>query len=354
MIKAGLIGTGGMGNHHANAIAQTHGLELRAVCDIESEKVQSFGAQHGISQVFTDPEKFVQEADMDAVIVATPDRFHRPAAIAALQAGKHVFCEKPLATDAHEAQAMLDAANAAGTVNLVNFTYRKSSALQKAAEWVASGELGRIYHVEAHYLQGWLLTNYWGDVRQNTRFQWRLSQAHGSGGVLGDIGVHILDFATFPVGEIARLRCKLKNFAEKFPGNQIGEYRLDANDTAVVTLEFKNDAIGSIRMTRCASGFKNALQLTVCGELGALQIDLDTSYDVIERCRVVDRDAQPWERLYCGEAPTMLERFVRAIETGEPEQPDFQRGVEIQKLLDAALYSDREAVEVDLRTFEGL
>ena len=109
-----------------------------------------------------------------------------------------------------------------------------------------------VRHVEAHYLQGWLTSQYWGDWRSSPHWLWRLSTRHGSLGVLGDLGVHIVDFATFPVGRIKTINCTLKTL-HKAAGDRIGEYVLDANDTAVITAEFANGAVGAITTTRWAT-----------------------------------------------------------------------------------------------------
>ena len=120
----------------------------------------------------------------------TPDPYHAPLTLQALKAGKHVMCEKPLALNHRDAQRMLAAAVKAKRIHMVNLSYRNWSALQAVAKLVHGGGLGEIRHVEASYLQSWLVGNHWGDWRTSPTWLWRLSQKHGSQGVLGDIGVH--------------------------------------------------------------------------------------------------------------------------------------------------------------------
>jgi predicted dehydrogenase len=265
-----------------------------------------------------------------------------------------VLCEKPLATSYPEALEMARAAAGSSLINMVNFSYRSSSALARAIEWCREGRLGRILHVDAQYLQGWLCAHYWGDFRQTPGLLWRLSTAHGSKGVLGDIGVHILDFATAPVGPIRSVRCRLHNFAEKVPGNTIGDYRLDANDSAFMTLEFANGAMGSVLTTRAATGHKNSLLLKIHGTKGALSIDLDAGYDQIDCCTVkADGLTTIWERLDTDSVPSIYERFIAAISSGQPDPVDFMRGAEIQKLLDACMVSHETDRTIELAGFEG-
>jgi predicted dehydrogenase len=352
MVRFGIIGTGGMANAHAHILAKLPEAQLHAACDLDQGRLGSYAEKYGIPATWTDPQAMLQEADIEAVIVAAPDKAHAPLSIAALEAGKHVFCEKPLATSHAEAQSMVEAARKAGTVNMVNFSYRNSSAWQRAKEWIQTGELGRIFHLEAHYLQGWLNSNHWGNYKEESQWLWRLSTEHGSTGVLGDLGVHILDFATAPVGEVAELSCRLKTFSGKVPGDRVGEYRLDANDTAAITLEFANEAVGTVTTTRCATGYVNALKLLVCGGKGALRLDLDEAYSMIERCRVdpVTHLQTPWERLYCGSTPGNHERFLQAIQNNERGEPDFARGAEVQRLLDASIESHEQRKPVQIRS----
>ena len=145
---------------------------------------------------------------------------------------------------------MAAAAEAAGLVNMVNLTYRNVPALQKARALIAGGEIGEVRHVEASYRQSWLVGNHWGDWQTSPMWLWRLSEAHGSKGVLGDVGIHILDFATFAVGMAPiSLQARLEDL-HKAPGDRIGDYPLDANDSAVMTLSFENGALGIIHASR--------------------------------------------------------------------------------------------------------
>lgn len=341
-MKVGIIGTGGMANMHANQYRKIDGVEVTAACDIDPQRVKAYAEKHQIDKTFTDVDDFLANADCEGISIVTPDSTHAELSIKALQAGKHVLCEKPLATNEAEAEQMAAVAQNTGLINMVNFSYRSSSAWQRAKEMVTGGELGRIYHFQAHYLQSWLTTTDWGDWKTSPGWLWRLSTGHGSHGALGDIGVHILDFATAPIGRTRNLFCQLKAF-DKVPGNKVGDYTLDANDSAMVTLECENGAMGIVAITRLATGHQNSLLLAIHGDKGALRIDLDKSYQMLDICRIgPEGKAQPWESIYCGHTPTNYERFVNSVRTGVQDQPDFVRGAEIQRMLDCCNRSARE------------
>lgn len=340
-IRIAIVGTGGMANTHAAEFRKIRGVELAAVCDVDENRAAEFAARHGGSaRVFTDFKKLLAGVPVDAVSNVTPDRLHAPLSLQALAAGKHVLCEKPLATNHRDALRMARAAKKAGVINMVNFSYRNSSALQKAAQLIRDGELGEVVHVEASYLQSWLSSRIWGDWKTSPGWLWRLSGKHGSKGVLGDIGVHILDFASLPVGRIRRIQARLKTFT-KLKGKRVGEYPLDANDSALMQVEYANGALGVIHTTRWATGHANSLFLRVHGTQGALYLDLDKSYSELEVCLGADIHKAKWATLKAPPTPSIYERFITAIRTGRPGEPDFARGAEIQKALDACFVSDR-------------
>jgi predicted dehydrogenase len=347
-IRIGIVGTGGMANVHASEFLKDPGVELAAVCDVDAKRAEDFTAKHGGSAlVFTDFKRLLAESSVDAISNVTPDNLHTPLSLQALAAGKHILCEKPLATNHADALRMVRAAKKAGVINMVNFSYRNSSALQKAAQLVRDGELGEIVHVEASYLQSWLSSKVWGDWKNTPAWLWRLSTKHGSKGVLGDVGVHIFDFASFPVGPIRRIQACLKTFTA-LKGKRLGEYSLDANDSALMQVEYANGALGVIHTTRWATGHANSLYLRVHGTKGALRLDLDKSYNELEVCLGDDIHKAKWTTLKAPPTPNIYERFITAIKTGKQGEPDFVRGAEIQKALDACFESDRlgQAIKV--------
>lgn len=347
-IRLAIVGTGGMANAQAEEFLKIPGVVLAAVCDVDARRAQEFATRHGgTAEVFTDLGKLLRQTGVDAVSNVTPDKLHAPLSLQAIAAGKHILCEKPLATNHADAVRMVRAAKKAGVINMVNFSYRNSSALQKAAQLVQSGKLGEIVHVEASYLQSWLSSSVWGDWKTKPAWLWRLSTKHGSKGVLGDIGVHILDFASFPVGPVRSIQARLKTFTA-LKGKRLGEYPLDANDSAIMQVEYANGALGVIHTTRWATGHANSLYLRIHGTKGALRLDLDKSYNDLEVCLGKDIHKAEWKTLKATKTPNVYQRFIAAIRSGKSGEPDFARGAEIQKALDACFESDKQGRAVRL------
>lgn len=339
-LRIGIIGTGGMANSHAEAFRGMRGVRLAACLDVVPGRAEAFAATHGIPLATSDLDELF--AAVDAVALVTPDRFHAEGTLAALKAGKHVLCEKPLTVTLDEARRVARAAAARPSqIGMVNFSYRRSAAVQEAARVVASGRLGELRHVHAHYLQSWLASDAWGHW-SSEKFLWRLQTAAGSGGVLADVGVHILDLTTAVAGDAARVRCGLRTFPKIADGvghTRWNGKRLDANDTALVELDLASGAYGVVQATRWATGHLNHLRVEVHGSAGALRFDLDESYEALHLCLGRDVRAAAWKTRVLRPAPTIYERFCRAIRTGKADQPDLARGAVVQGLLDACLRS---------------
>ena len=207
---------------------------------------------------------------------------------------------------------------------------------------VEAGEIGEVRHVQASYLQSWLTGRHWGDWRTEERWLWRLSSPHGSKGVLGDIGVHILDFVTYGTGlDIVALPARMQTF-DKAEGGVIDVYKLDVNDSVAMTVEFANGALGVVHMSRFATGKANDLDLLIHGEKGALKIWANTTDSTprgLPRPRHRDPDLEP---LDCPPTPRNEERFLIALLSGVNGEPDFRHATKVQKLLDLAFVSDAE------------
>ncbi|MFM9270058.1 Gfo/Idh/MocA family protein [Halomonas elongata] len=338
-MRLAIIGAGGMAGEHAKRFHALGDVEIVAVCDLDGDKARVFAETHGIPEACSDLAAMLARDDIDAVSNVTPDGVHRATSLAAIAAGKHILCEKPLATNAADADEMAAAAHEAGVINMVNLSYRDAPAIQLAHELVADGRLGRVMHVDASYRQSWLVSDAWGRWDQDSQWLWRLSEAHGSKGVLGDVGVHILDFASFPVGDIVEVTCRLKCF-DKAPDNRIGEYRLDANDSALMQVEFAGGALGTVQATRWATGHHNSLALSVHGDRGALRVDLDAARDQVQVCLGKDVHPARWTSVTAPPTPSIYRRFVDSIASGINDQPDFARGAALQRVLDACFDSD--------------
>ena len=341
-IRVLIVGTGGMARSHASAYAQMDNVELVAGVDVNPARLAEFNTTFGIEHGFGSVEEALVWSGFDAVSNVTPDALHHRTTMPLLEAGKHVLCEKPLATNASDAREMAVAANRAGVVNMVNLTYRNVPALVKAAKLVAAGAIGAPRHFEASYLQSWLTQPKWGEWSSQEQWLWRLSTAHGSMGVLGDVGVHILDFATFIAGSDAvDVSCRLKTF-DKAPDGRIGDYTLDANDSCAMHLELENGAMGVIHASRFASGHVNDLRLKIYGTEGGLDVHFKEGESRLSMSHGPDLGLGKWRRLRTGKVKSNYQRFIDAIGQGKAVDPDFTRGAQLQGLLDLAVISDAQ------------
>lgn len=334
-----ILGTGGMAQHHATHFAKIPGVQLVAGVDVFPEPLKAFCTANAIPNSFASIEDALAWGEFDAVTNVTPDPVHHPTTMKVLAAGKHILCEKPLATNAADAQEMADAAARARVLNMVNLSYRNVPALQQAARMVRDGAIGSVRHFEASYLQSWLTQPSWGDWRTESKWLWRLSTKHGSKGVLGDVGIHILDFTTYIAQQDAtEVSCRLSTF-EKAPGGSIGEYILDANDSATMQIILKNGALGTVAATRFASGHMNDLRLRIYGDLGGLEVSFENNISSLRACTGVQMHSATWEEIDCPPVATVYERFIEAIRNGGGGDPDFARGAALQRLLDQAEFS---------------
>ncbi len=342
MIRVLIVGTGAMAREHADAFAAMEGVSIVATVEPRPENQQPFNAKYAIPKAFQTVEQAIAWGQFDAVSNVTPDAVHHRTTLPFLAAGKHVLCEKPLATNMADADEMAAAAKAAGVINMVNLTYRSVPALMHAAAMVAGGQIGEVRHFEASYLQSWLTQSLWGNWRSEDQWLWRLSTAHGSMGVLGDVGVHILDYATFVAGsDAARVSCRLKTF-DKAQDGQIGPYRLDANDSMAMHLSLQNGAVGVIHASRFASGHINDLRLKIFGTKGGLDVHFEDFNSRLRACLGDGLTTGTWTDVQTPSVQSNFARFIAAIRSGVSVDPDFARGAKLQRVLDLAVKSDTD------------
>jgi predicted dehydrogenase len=198
-----------------------------------------------------------------------PNDTHAEPSIAAAEAGKHVFCEKPLARTAKEAAKMVEAVEKAGVKNMVAFNYRFVPAIVQAKKLIDSGALGRIFHYRAVYLQEWIIDPNFPKV-------WRLDKKVAGSGALGDLGAHIIDLGRFLVGEPRKVSAMTKTFIEERPlPDSSGTGKVDVDDAFIAVMEFENGAIGSVEASRFCQGRKNHQVLEINGEKGSIHFNLE-------------------------------------------------------------------------------
>ncbi|MFK7894096.1 MAG: Gfo/Idh/MocA family protein [Granulosicoccus sp.] len=334
-----LIGTGRMADLHAARFAELAGVSILAAVDTNPQRLRNFCRKHAILNAYSDLHKALEAHAYDAVTVVTPDSSHAAVTLEALKYGLPVLCEKPLADTLDAAERMTLAAEEKRVVNMVNFSYRTSGALHKARMLVDDKVLGEIRHIEASYRQSWLCNDYWGDWREDEAWLWRLSKNHGSTGVLGDVGIHILDYLLAGTGlDISGLHCRLQTF-DKAPFNSIGEYQLDANDSCVLNIELENGALGVVHMSRFYSGFMNDLEMSIHGTSGALKLTTGENGDKLLACIGTDLQHNRFEPIAVEAQPDTFKRFVDALQNGTTDLADFAHATKLQRYLDACFRS---------------
>lgn len=343
-----LLGTGLISGQHIQEFGAVPECRIVACVDALPGRAAAFAEKNGLDNSFESLEAALSWGEFDAAINATPDGVHKETTLRLLAAGKHVFCEKPLAPNHADALAMTEAAQAAGLVNMVNLTYRNSPAIHQARDMVLAGDIGRLRHVEAGYRQSWLVGKAWGDWRLEDKWLWRLSSAHGSTGVLGDVGIHILDFATYGAADdIVSLQADLVTFP-KAEGDRIGQYVLDANDSVAMMARLSGGALATVVATRYATGHLNDLTLTLHGTKGALRVETNGRQSSLFACLGEDVDAVRWAEVPLQPIRRNARRFVDALLSGVNGDPSFRRAADIQRIIDAAFQSDRTGRTVEI------
>jgi predicted dehydrogenase len=317
----------------------------------------------GWAETATDWRSVIERDDIDVVDIVTPGDSHAEIAIAALDAGKHVLCEKPLANTVAEAEAMADAAARAaqrGVFAMVGFTYRRVPAATFARDLVAAGRIGDVRQVRASYRQDWL-----SDAE--SPMTWRLDKARAGSGALGDIGAHAVDLAQFITGQdIAEVSGVLQTIVAERPllaetrglsgtaSTERGTVTVD--DLALFTARFESGLLGSFEASRFATGRKNALRIEVSGSDGAIAFDLedlnalqlyDATLPVTERgfSRIlVTEPEHPYLSAWWPAGHVLgyehgfthqAKDFVEAIERREQPTPSFADGLRVQRVLGA-------------------
>jgi predicted dehydrogenase len=385
-LGVGMVGYAFMGRAHSQAwrtVDRVFELPLRprlaAICGRDKAAAESAAARLGWAATETDWRALIARDDVQLIDIAAPGSLHAPIAIAALQAGKHVLCEKPLANTLAEAERMSAAADAAfpsGARAMVGFNYRRVPALALARRLVEQGRIGTLRHVRAVYLQDWL-------VDPDSPLTWRMQADRAGSGALGDLGAHIVDLARFLTGDeitgvsaVSATFVEQRPLADEFEGGagspdppgagagsagaagtrRTGQVTVD--DAVVFTARFGSGALGSFEATRYAAGRKNGLRIELNGAAGSLAFDLERLnelefYDADDtdggatggfRRILVTEPEHPylsgwwppghtlgWEHTFTNQARDLL----TAIAEGGQPAPSFADGLTVQRVLDS-------------------
>ena len=377
-LRVGMVGYAFMGAAHSHAWRTAPRFfdlplrpELTAIAGRNRDGVRAAAQKMGWESAETDWRALIERDDIDLIDICTPGNTHAEIAIAALEGGKHVLCEKPLANSVAEAERMAQAADAAtaqGVHSMCGFSYRRTPALALARRMVQDGRLGQIRHVRAQYLQDWL-----SDA--DAPLTWRLDKTKSGSGSLGDIGAHSIDAAQWITGRnIAGVSALLETFVKERPvagdlvglgghgatGEDVPRGPVSVDDAAIFSARFDGDGSGSgpigvFEATRAALGRKNAMRIELNGTKGSLAFDFEdmnslSVYDAADRHDagfrkiLVTEPEHPYtgnwwptghplgyEHLFTHQAVDL----VHAIAENRPPTPSFADALQVQKVLAA-------------------
>jgi predicted dehydrogenase len=370
-VGVGMVGYAFMGAAHSQAWRSVNRffdiplqVDMAAICGRSAAAVEEAADKLGWRTHTTDWRSLLTRDDVDVVDICTPGDSHAEIAVAALEAGKHVVCEKPLANTVAEAEEMVRAADAArerGVRAMVAFNYRRVPALALARRMIAAGRLGTIHHVRAAYLQDWL-------VDPSAPLAWRLQKEHAGSGALGDLGAHVVDLAQHLLGRsITTVSGLLETFVGERPiaaassglsatasGVETGQVTVD--DAALFLARFDGGAVGSFEATRFAAGRKNVMSLEINGSQGSLRFDLERMNELWFHDETLDAEYAGFRRILVTEAdhPYLeawwppghvlgyehtftheVRDFLAALADGTDPEPSFADGLQVQRVLTA-------------------
>lgn len=276
ILGVGMLGYAFMGKAHSNALKTIPYMmyppaaipRLVGIAGRNEDSVREAAKRYGFENYYTDWRAMLENDAIDVFDNGGPNDSHAEPTIAAAQAGKHVFCEKPLGRTAEEAKTMLDAVNQAGVKHMVAFNYRFVPAVVLAKNLIESGKLGRIYHWRSVYLQEW-------GMNPEMPISWRFQKDIAGSGALGDLGAHSLDLARFLLGEPKSVMGITHTWLPQRPDGNGNMVTADVDDGFVAALEFENGAIGTVEATRFANGRKNTHSFEINGENGSIQFNLE-------------------------------------------------------------------------------
>ena len=386
-IGVGLIGYAFMGAAHSQAFRTAPHFfdlplhpELTVLVGRDRVRLEAAAARLGWQETETDWRRVLERTDVDLVDICTPGNTHAEIAIAALEAGKHVLCEKPLANTVAEAEAMTAAAEQAaqhGVRAMVGFTYRRVPAIALARQLVADGRIGEVRHVRAQYLQDWI-------ADPEAPLSWRLDKAKAGSGALGDIGAHIVDLTQHITGQrITEVSGQLETFVKERPvatdadsslgglsgsaGSERGPVTVD--DAAVFIARFTGGGLGVFEATRFATGRKNSIRVEINGSAGSLAFDFE-DMNVLEFYDAGEPDETAGFRRIIVTEPThpyvgawwppghglgyehgfthQVVDLVTALAEGSQPLPSFADGLQVQRVLAAVETSS------DTRTWQEI
>ncbi|MBV7334346.1 Gfo/Idh/MocA family oxidoreductase [Chloroflexi bacterium TSY] len=366
-IRVGVVGSGGIAqNQHIPGYLRCENVEITALCDINEEVLHTTGHKFSIPHLTTDYRELVELETLHAVDVCTAPDSHYPIAMAAIEQGKHIFCEKPLAMSYQDARRLHDAAKDAGLTTGVGFVHRVTPAARLAHQLLSEGALGDIYHVMAIFSAG-------GANYAAQPMRWRNSKAIAGAGALWDLGSHMIDMTCWWLNRrITGVCAQTRIFVEqrRWPGSDT-PVQVDADDASTFLVNFEGGALGTFINSFVFTGRGFDQRVEVYGSNGALLYNQATPH-ALRVCvgeemlklsagwGIGRRKEEPYPLVPIpenlkdrwsadGSFPrTLTPDFIAAIRGEEAFLPTFYDGMKVQEVLDAALYSAEKATWVNL------
>jgi predicted dehydrogenase len=367
-LNIAMVGSGFMGRMHSNAYRQANsffdsGYEAytKVLCARDAAKAREFAGRWAWQETETDWRKLLDRKDIDLIDIVVPNALHREIAVAALQAGKMVATEKPLAMNAGQGQEMVEAAEKSGKKTMVWFNQRRFPPVALAKQMIDAGVVGRVFHYRATYLQDWTIS---ADAPVGGSTFWRLDVKDAGSGVTGDLLAHSLDIAQYLNGPIVELSALTETFVkERKRQDDPGVVaKVEIDDAAECMVRFANGSIGTFEATRYARGRKNANCFEMNGELASLAFDAEIPHELRIYNHKDDKSSRGWKTVSVwdsnqpymdhwwvpgmgvGYEHTFIHAaadFLADLDDGKKRVPDFSDGLRTQKVCDAILASSR-------------
>jgi predicted dehydrogenase len=356
-LRAAVAGAG-IGDEYVRALALIPGVEVVAVCARTAGSANTLADRHGVVGRYTSFEAMLEREAPALVVVATPNRLHAPMTLAAVEAGAHVVCEKPLALTLAQARQMALRAHELGRTSFVPFTWRFLPAARRAKELLDDGSVGTPYHVFVRYF-----VRGFGDPHGPMR--WQFDAAEAGSGSLANLASHAIHLVHWWVGGVRRLCASLATHVDERTSPGGGRAVVSVDDTCGLLAELDGGASLALTASSVAFGPRVSVELGVLGSDGALVLDDEwgTAAAATGRLRLARAGETGWSEVPLppdepradGEAPfrgcfaRMAEEVVAAVREGRPASPGFEDGVRVQAVLEAALRAAAESswVEVD-------
>jgi predicted dehydrogenase len=368
-IGIGLVGSGFMGRSHAHAFRAAPGvfeLPLRPVlemlADVNAEAAAKAAATLGFARSSGDWQALVADPAVELVDITTPNTLHMPIALAAIAAGKPVYCEKPLAPNAADAKRMVDAAERKGVKTAVGFNYLKNPMVALAREIVASGEIGEVVSFRGIHAEDYM-------TDPQAPWTWRLDKTGGHG-VVADLGSHIISIARFIVGPIESLVGQIETVTKSRPLAGSSEMRaVEVDDEARALVRFANGATGSLEASWVKAGRKMTLAFEITGSKGTIEVDHERFNELKLFTVGSARGREGFKTILAGPDHAFYKEFcpapghqlgfndiktievmalIRSLAGGPKFMPDFREAWEIQRVVDAIVISANQKRWIDI------